>query len=285
MSAADPSNPVRTIAVIPGATRPAAPQIAFESFGVRILISASDSELVEQLRQILPPGWSPCRAAATTTRFTLLADPKGTYWVAKEGKGIARGVDLDLALELLESQLRVHIGEHSPAAIFVHAGVVARRGRALVLPGVSFAGKTTLVAELIRAGAVYYSDEFALVDEHGHVGPYAKPLSVRGDDLAQTNHGADAFGGTVGVDPLPVGAIVVTHYRPDAEWNPRRLTTGEGVLALLANTVPAQSRPAESLRALRRAAEGAVIIESDRGEAATVVPLLLAELERSASSA
>ena len=67
----------------------------------------------------------------------------------------------------------VHVANYAPDRVFVHAGVVAWRGRALVLPGTSFAGKTTLVAELVRAGAIYYSDEYAVLDEQGRVHPYS----------------------------------------------------------------------------------------------------------------
>lgn len=271
------------IVVIPPNATPEPPQIAFEAFGVRILVSANEPALIEHVRPFLPPGWRPSPIAAAATRFTLLADATGTYGVAKDGKGIARGVELELALELLDSQMRLYIGEHSPDAIFVHAGVVAHRGQALVLPAVSFAGKTTLVAALIREGAIYYSDEFALIDDRGLVHPYAKPLSVRDDDLAQTDHDVSVFGGTVGVDPMRVGLIVVTYYQPGATWEPRRLSTGEGILAMLANTVPAQTRPGESLRALRLAAEHAHIIESARGEVEPLARHLMAELERIAS--
>jgi hypothetical protein len=43
----------------------------------------------------------------------------------------------------------------------------------MVLPGKSFAGKTTLVAALVRAGAEYWSDEYAVLDANGDVHPYA----------------------------------------------------------------------------------------------------------------
>ena len=55
-----------------------------------------------------------------------------------------------------------------------HAGVVGWRGRAIVIPGRSHAGKSTLVAELVRRGAVYYCDEFAVLHETGRVHPYRR---------------------------------------------------------------------------------------------------------------
>lgn len=192
---------------------------------------------------------------------------------------MARGVELDLALEILDSQIRIYIGEKAPERIFVHAGAVGHRARAIVMPGMSFAGKTELVAALVRAGASYYSDEFAVLDERGLVHPYAKPLSIRGNGLWQTDHHVHSLGGVAGEAPLELGLIVVTTYKPDGEWRPRRIAAGEGAMALLANTVPARERPAEAMRAISRAADGAVVIASDRGEAETIAPLLLAELE------
>jgi hypothetical protein len=254
-------------------------EVAFEAFGVRAAVRSNLPQLLELVPPMLPPGWRPCASSAVECRFAILTESGGTYGLAKDGKGIARGVDLDLALELLDSQIRMHIGETAPDWIFVHAGVVAHRDRAIVMPGRSFSGKTELVAALVRAGCAYYSDEFAVLDERGLVHPYPKPLSLRGEDLWQRDHDVEAIGGVAGTDPLRLGLIAVTTYRADAEWRPRRLSAGEGAMALLANTVPARERPAETMRAISRAADGAIALESDRGEADAVAPRLLAELD------
>lgn len=75
-----------------------------------------------------------------------------------------------------------------------------------------------------------------------------------------------------------MSAVVVTRYRAGAEWQPKRLSSGEGVIALLANAVPAQARPKESLHALSRAVAGSIVLEGDRGEARPVAVALLDEL-------
>jgi hypothetical protein len=75
---------------------------------------------------------------------------------------------------------------------------------------------------------------------------------------------------------------VITTYKPGAEWKPRRLSPGTGAMALLANAVPAQERPEEVMRTISRAAKGAAVIESDRGEADEIAPLLIQELGRTA---
>jgi hypothetical protein len=150
----------------------------------------------------------------------------------------------------------------------VHAGVVAYGSRAIVIPGRSFSGKTTLVAELVKAGAVYYSDEYAVLDEGGLVHPYSKPLSIRLAGLGQTDFHVSELGGVAGDAPLPIGLVVAARFEPGADWRPRELSGGESVLAMLANTVPAQDRPAQSLATIKRALNGTLVLEGERGEAA-----------------
>lgn len=253
-------------------------QIAFEAFGVRALVGAGDPEIFERVRAILPPGWQPCPAAEVTRQFFLVEEPNGVYGLVKDQERFAGGFDLELALGVLDAQLRLYIASHAPDRIFVHAGVVGHQGRAIVIPGTSFSGKTTLVAALVRAGATYYSDEYAPLDDDGWVHPYPKPLSLRDADQVQHDRDVSSLGGIAGVEPLRIGAVVVTAYAPGATWRAQRLSQGEGVLALLSNTVVAQTRPEQAMRALSRCLDGAVVLQSPRGDASDLVPLLLAEL-------
>lgn len=253
--------------------------IAFEAFGVRVLVSVDDPEVLKRVQPLLPPGWQPCSISAVEKRLALVADEHGEYQLLRDGKTYSNRLDLDFALALLEGQLREYVALHAPDWIFVHAGAVAHRGKAIIIPGLSFAGKTTLVAGLVRSGAIYYSDEYALLDEQGLMHPYPKPLSIRNQQRVQVDHDVHTLGGTAGEEPVPVGAIVTTTYRAGAAWQPRKGSSGEGVLALLAHTVAAQERPSQVMRVLTRAAEDAVVIESNRGEADELAPKLLAEFE------
>ena len=120
---------------------PAAPphQVAFESFGVRIGIGLFDAAELERAMDVLPPGWRPCGASDVEKRFAIVPDGDGRYQVLTDAARVTEaGIELDQALLLLESELRAYIALHSSAMIFVHAGVVAHGGRALVLPGMSY---------------------------------------------------------------------------------------------------------------------------------------------------
>ncbi|MCW2959125.1 MAG: hypothetical protein JWP18_1928, partial [Solirubrobacterales bacterium] len=137
----------------------------------------------------------------------------------------------------------------------------------------------------VAAGATYYSDEFAVIASDGSVLPYAKPLSIRSDgDRYGSVTPVEALGGAAGTAPIRLGLVTDLMYRSDAEWMPRRLTPGAGALALLSNTVPARTRPAQVLQASTRAIGGARVIAGDRGEADVTAGLLLDELRQAVAS-
>lgn len=254
---------------------------AFEVYGVRLGVRASSDEILEGVRSYLPPGWAPCAFDEVERVYAITGDQVHGYAITRDGSALVggRSLTLELALEILDTQLRVHIGRYSPDMIFVHAGVVAHAGHAVVVPAPSFGGKTTLVAALVRAGALYLSDEFAVLDEQGRVHPYAKRLSIR-DGYEQTEHEVSQLGGTAAAQDFAVAMIVVTTYQAGARWQPRTQSAGAGAMALLANAVPAQERPGQVLRFISRAAQDAVVLEGERGEADLIAPLLLEQLER-----
>lgn len=255
-------------------TSSGARDIAFESFGVRLRLTADTPEVMDRLPAVLPPGARPCPPQTVVESFGVLTDEGGTYRLERGGSPVANRLDPQLAVMLLRNQLGSYIGFHSPHRIFVRAGVVAHDGRAIVIPAPSLAGTSTLVLELVRAGAAYYSDEFAILDEEGRVHPYPTPPSPHEPgprpplDVAPT-------GGGPGSEPLPIGAVVLTTYRPGAQWAPAGRSPGHGVAALLAQAPAATSRPAEAMHVISRALDGAVILEGERGEARDMVPRVL----------
>lgn len=191
---------------------------------------------------------------------------------------MARTLDLDEVLGLLENHILTTVGYQAKADhLFVHAGVVGWEGKAIVMPGRSHVGKTTLVSALIKAGATYYSDDMAVFDPEGRVHPYAVPLSVREPD-GTCKYAPEDFDSTAGEGPLPVGLVVMTRYEEGARWQPRTLAPGRALMALLDNTLAARKDPTVSLPILQQVALSARAIRTARGEAADVVQPLLAAL-------
>jgi hypothetical protein len=249
---------------------------AFEAYGVACAIRADSEELRELAAYALPPLAREADPATATATFEL-RERDASIEVLAEGVLLGSSPDREVAAGILDAAVRARIASAAPERVFVHAGAVAHRGGAIVVPGRSFSGKTTLVAELLEHGAAYLSDEYAVLDDSGMVHPYPRPLGVRsvgsrdGDRIDPAELGLPVAQG-----PLPVATIVITSYRPGARWDPSPRTSGEGALALLANTVPARERPEESLRAVRAAATNAAVLESERGEAKAAARALLA---------
>lgn len=174
--------------------------------------------------------------------------------------------------EEFERDVDTFIARTSSTRLFVHAGVVGWNGRAIVIPGRSYSGKSTLVAEFLHAGATYYSDEFAVFDRKGYVHPFSRPLAIRveGSDK-QTRKAAHEFGSKTGSKPLPVGLVILTRYKKSKAWNPRTTSPGRSVLKLLANALAARSNPERALRILTQVNEGTHFLSGARGEASEVV--------------
>jgi hypothetical protein len=168
-------------------------------------------------------------------------------------------------LRLLESDMHLHIAARARQHLFVHAGVVAWQDRAIVIPGPSFSGKTTLVEAFLRKGAHYLSDEYAVFTRSGRVRPFPRPLSLRVQNRSEPVR--------VAVPPrephrsLAVRLFIFTHFQPGTLWKPSRLTAGRAVLGLIANTVPARSRPRLALSILTRVGQKAAAVEGIRGDA------------------
>ncbi len=156
--------------------------------------------------------------------------------------------------------------------VFVHSGVVVWNGAAIAVPAPSMHGKSRLVDALVRAGAIYYSDEYAVIDSQGFVHPFQRPISLRtaSGTVRRTMLRNPNFAGAV-----PLRLVVSTRYEPGAEWRPRRGTAAEALLVLLSNTVRARLAPRETLRVLARAVARAELLEGCRGEAESVALLLL----------
>lgn len=250
---------------------------AVNAYGLRIAVRANEPTVLRRVPDRLPPGWRPIYTKIVQRLYSFVVSPRrGVHTLYGDAATVAEARALDDILDGFESDLKLYVAERAPGHVFVHAGVVGWRGRAIVLPGTSMSGKSRLVAELIRAGATYYSDEYAVLDATGHVHPYARPLSLRQDGLSQLRrYPVEALGAQAGRRPLPVGLVVLASYRPGARWQPRPLTAGRGALALLNHAVAARSATARVMAAIGEVAKVARFRAGPRGEAEETARLIL----------
>jgi hypothetical protein len=142
----------------------------------------------------------------------------------------------------------------------IHAGVLSHRGGALVIPGTSGHGKTTLVAALVQAGFGYLSDEVLALDRgDATLVPFARPLAIGADvwSLLQLDPAERPAPGREGfVDPLAIGqrgqattvSDIVLSRRTGGPPRVERVTGAEAVAALLRHSFNHFQAPESSFR-------------------------------------
>jgi hypothetical protein len=249
--------------------------LSLSAFGVRAGVRVNVSGVLPRVLTVLPPGWKKSRRVTVQRLYSLVvaqnserAGTRHLHVLYSDSLRVARDGELGQVLAALETDLHRYIAGATSDMTFLHAGVVGWQGRAIVLPGRSFSGKTTLVREMLRLGATYYSDEFAVVDNFGLVHPFARPLGIRDDaSHAQTSYTASELGATSGVKPLPMAIAVICQFEAGAPWQPTPLSRGQGALELLANSVAVRSQPHQTLRRLHKLAKNSLFIKGTRGEA------------------
>ncbi len=256
--------------------------LAFTSHGARIGVRTTDAALLECLADRLPPGSLSAADPEVDGLFSLAvvesrsrAHPAPHFFLHQGACRVAHTRDAGEVLDALASALHGQVAAASRGPLFVHAGVVGWGGKAVVIPGRTFSGKSSLVAALVRAGATYFSDEYAVFDADGRVHPYAKPLSLRdADGQRGRTSPIEALGGRAATDPLPVGLILSARYEAGARWRPRPQSPARAMMALLDNTVQVRTQPQAAMQILQKAAMSAGAFQSKRGEAEQVATWL-----------
>jgi hypothetical protein len=248
--------------------------ISFNVFGARIGLRVNQPDLLDAFVAHLPIGWKPETSNVVTRMYSVIGggpSPRSQVrpfsFLYADVVRVARTVNVTDLYEPLESDIDFYVAESARNKVFVHAGVVAWKGKAIVIPGRSHSGKTTLVKALLHAGATYFSDEFAVLDGRGRVHPFPRRLSIRGDSEDTTRLSAESLGSRTGAGPLPIGLLALTRYQTGARWKPRVVSAGKGTLGLLANTLAARTQPRRALSTLTRAVRTAPVLAGTRGEA------------------
>ncbi|MGZ4796533.1 MAG: hypothetical protein ACXV8T_11615 [Acidimicrobiia bacterium] len=251
-----------------------------EGFGARIELRASDV-LVERVARLLPTGVEVRRASrpdrhdAPAACIDVRFRGAGRADVSVDGELVATLSDRDQVVARTVSELHLALAAHARDGLFVHAGVVAWQGAAIVVPGPSMSGKSSLVHALVAHGADHFSDEYAVLDAAGSVHPYPKPLSIRRPGCGVDSVAPETIG-RVGTSSAPVALIVATTFRPGVPWCPDDLVGVRAVMPLVHNTVAARSRPEAMLEAVAAvAASGVVCLRGERPDAMCVAGWLI----------
>jgi HprK-related kinase A len=164
----------------------------------------------------------------------------------------------DQAFPMLEWGLNWCVTNHCHQYLIIHAAVLEKNGKALLLPAPPGSGKSTLCAGLAHSGWRLLSDELALIDPaSGHVVPLPRPVSLKNQSIEILRSFApqavfnrtvdDTIKGSVAHMRAPVDAltragetaapgwIVMPRFEAGAQPQLQEISRARGMMALIEN--------------------------------------------------
>lgn len=245
------------------------PAVTIRSYGVPVEVSLPPVFRDAARTDYLPQGHSIVRAAPQV-RVALEPTGRAAFAIRVDGRLRERSIRRHECLPRLKKHIEIQVAERSPERVFLHAAMVDWDGLTILLPGPTYAGKSTLAWDLVRAGATYYGDEFALLDRRGCARAYPAPLTLRRNGVRRVVSEAAGLSGPA----RRPGLLLFTRYCPGSRWDPRQVSAGTAALLLFRNTVSARHDPERVLRAVGRLACGVPAYLSDRPDSRSAVEWL-----------
>lgn len=247
---------------------------AIQAYRCRIAVVADSGHVLEILRRYLLPSFQiPGPEAGAEVVLSVVRAPRGFRVSCEDAAATAEdtGALVVEAIRMLDSAIVQRLSDH----VAIHAGVVKIGAHALLLPGKTHMGKSAMVAELLRQGAEYLSDEFAIIDAAGRACAYPRPLLLRNSGPDQVAVLPDRWNARIPESPVPVGWILALQYDRGASWRVTPMSQSEALLTLLQNTPHVLSDQPQAFANFQRASSAARCYAGCRNEASVAAEHIL----------
>jgi len=263
----------------------AATRASYRCLDYEFVVECAEPALGARIGCLLVP-WA-IDTASDAPVYSLVATDTSVgawYHLGLDGDELAVGPDAGDLVDQLLFAVSAAAFACAHTHLLVHAGaVVAPDGTAVLLPGPSGAGKTTLVAGLVRAGFGYLSDEAGAIDPATLcVHAFARPLGLKGE--ARTLFGVPGGDGVQYLapdelrpraitGPAPVGHVIAPRYERGAPTAVTRMTPAQTVVELGATAMNLLDLDdgLDVLAAVARGAPGARLVSGDLDAAIAAV--------------
>jgi len=238
-----------------------------QAFGLGIRVECEGAEMRELLDRYLLPPVKRCDIPATSAAINIqVIEEERRFSFSINAQGVATASNArDAALASVKA-LDDAVVKNLKTFRAIHAGAVNLNGRALLIPGSTHAGKSSLVAQLLRKGAKLLSDEYALVDNRGCIHSYPRPMLLRDGNPRQSLVLPEELNASFAEKPAKAAWILALNYDPRAGWHIERISQGEAVILLLSNTPHEMEQSPEMISDLSRIAADAACYSGTRGD-------------------
>lgn len=259
------------------------------AFGAVMEIACTDREILKQGIEALPGYWLRSEGGRPDVCFgieTAIRRQEGEkhFLFRENGKALGSAINGAQALHRLAKRMDYYLGAYARDCAFLHSGVILHNGRAVLIPGLSHTGKSTLTAALVRIGAHYVSDDVAVIDRTGRAYFLSRAISLREDVAEAFDFPFAANFEFLREGTLPVEAILLLNYcKGEIALDMRPLSKGETALRLIANCMNGRNEPETAIHCCVEAVRQAICCEGVRGEAEAVAPLILSFINEKVS--
>lgn len=184
--------------------------------------------------------------------------PQAQVWA--DGDPLFEPVPAQRAFTLVESAFNWAVAASEIAPLLVHAAVLEKAGRAVILPAPTGSGKSTLCAALALRGWRLFSDEMGVFSLHdGWLCPNPRPVSLKNDAIGLIGAFDSRARLTRTFRHTPKGDVAYMHAPADAVMRAQeKARAGLIVAPAYAQDAAASLTPMSAIEGFRCLTENAV---------------------------
>lgn len=241
-----------------------------EVLGSRFKVVSKDEKLLELVRRLWDPFLIP---GPSSSALEVIVEKGNRSWLARPRGESGSERELWDALIFVRNWIVERSLDRAAHLMSLHSAVVVRAGKAILLVGDAWAGKTTLTLRLVEQNFSYFSDDVAPIRlQDGRVLPFPKPIGIKQQTWEEMKHyweplptwlpvPADSFllpAATLfdrRATEAVVGLVVFLHFEPTREQHLRTIGrapslafSGRHVRGLLPEHLPHLSRMCSQAR-------------------------------------